>query len=78
MRKFALRFNLMSFFYASNAFSVNALASLFHLPDGIYNKSQTIRWMDYKALAGPDNLPVMDPAADTGYSISGVLAEKFR
>ncbi len=75
---FAIRFNLLNFFYTANAFSVNALASLFHLPDGVYNKSPTIRWMDYKALSCPDNIPVMNAKDDTGYSISGVLAERFR
>jgi hypothetical protein len=53
---FALKFNLQSFFYTGNIFSVNSLSSIFHLPDGVYNKSSVIRWMDYKALACPDNV----------------------
>lgn len=76
--KFAVRFNLLSFFYTVHAFSVNALSSLFHLPDGIYNKSQIIRWMDYKALACPDNAPILDPKDDTGYIMSGIVAERFQ
>ena len=78
MRKFAIKFNLINFFYTSHAFSVNALSSLFHLPDGIYNKSQIIRWMDYKALACPDNVPVMKPEEDNGFVLSGKIAEKFK
>ncbi len=76
--KFALRFSLPSFFYVSNAFSVNSLASIFHFPDGVYNRSPAIRWMDYKALAWPDNLPVMKPSDDNGYILSGQLAESFK
>lgn len=75
---FSLRFTLQSFFYAGNVFSVNSLASIFHFPDGVYNRSQIIRWMDYKALACPDNAPVMDPKDDTWYIMSGVVAEKFK
>jgi hypothetical protein len=78
MRRFAVRFNLLHFFSTSHAFSVNALSSLFHLPDGIYNKSPSIRWMEYKALACPDNVPVMSAADDNGFVMSGVVAEKYQ
>ncbi len=78
MRRFAVRFNLLHFFSTAHAFSVNALSSLFHLPDGIYNRSPVIRWMEYKALAAPDNVPVMNPADDTGFIMSGVVAEKYQ
>ena len=33
------------------------LASLFHFPNSIYNKSPIIRWLDYKVLPAPTNLP---------------------
>lgn len=33
------------------------LSSLFHLPASKYNKSPVIRWMDYKVLPAPTNLP---------------------
>jgi hypothetical protein len=33
------------------------LASLFHLPCSIYNKTPVIRWMDYKVLPAPINTP---------------------
>ena len=78
MRRFAIKFDLINFFYTSHAFSVNALSSLFHLPDGIYNRSPVIRWMEYKALACPDNIPVMSPKEDTGFIMSGIVAEKFK
>lgn len=77
MRRFAIRFNLLHFFSTAHAFSVNALTSLFHFPDGIYNKSPAIRWMEYKALAAPDNVPVMKLEDDTGYVMSGVVAESY-
>lgn len=37
--------------------SVEELASLFHFPCSIYNKSPNIRWLDYKVLPAPVNLP---------------------
>lgn len=77
MWRFASRFHLIHFFATAHGFSVNALASLFHFPDGMYNRSSAIRWMDYKALAAPDTVPVMDPKDDTGYVISGVIAESY-
>jgi hypothetical protein len=33
------------------------LASIFHLPHSMYNKIPIIRWMDYKVLPAPTNLP---------------------
>jgi len=78
MRRFAIKFDLINFFYTSHAFSVNALSSLFHLPDGIYNRSPVIRWMEYKALACPDNIPAMNAKEDTGFIMSGIVAEKFK
>jgi hypothetical protein len=57
--KFASLFNLIGFFYKKNIFTVNELASLWHLPDALYNRSPIIKWMDYKTLPAPDNLPVL-------------------
>jgi hypothetical protein len=34
--------------------------------------------MEYKALACPDNIPVMDPKDDTGFIMSGSVAEKYQ
>lgn len=75
--RFAVRFKLLHFFSTVHVFSVNALSSLFHLPDGVYNRSQAIRWMEYKALPAPSDIPVMKPVDDTGYVMSGVLAESY-
>jgi hypothetical protein len=33
------------------------LSSIFHFPNSRYNYSPTIRWMDYKVLPAPTNLP---------------------
>lgn len=58
--KFAANFFLPDFFYVQNQFSVNELSSIFHLPDGVYNRSPIISWLNYKVLPGPDNLPKFD------------------
>ena len=33
------------------------LATIYHLPDARYNKIPTIKWLDYKVLPPPINLP---------------------
>jgi hypothetical protein len=71
--RFAAAFHLTNFFYKPHVFSINELTSLFHLPDGVYNRSPSIKWMDYKMLAPPDNLPEM--SEESGYIISGIVAE---
>lgn len=71
--KFAAQFHLANFFFKPNVFSINELTSLFHLPDGVYNRSPSIKWMDYKMLAPPDNLPEFHE--ESGYIISGIVAE---
>jgi len=74
--KFAAYFNLPYFFFKRNIFGVAALASLFHFPDGIYNRSPIILWMAYKVLPCPDNLPILkDP---NRFIISGHLAESYK
>ncbi|MBD3330129.1 type IV secretion system DNA-binding domain-containing protein [Candidatus Peregrinibacteria bacterium] len=37
--------------------SEEELASIFHLPSSVYNKSPIIRWLDYKVLPAPLDLP---------------------
>jgi hypothetical protein len=54
---FAANFYLPNFFFQRNIFSANELTSVFHLPDSTFNRSPIIRWMDYKMLSAPDNLP---------------------
>lgn len=64
LRRFAARFSLCHFFFKKNIMTPNALTSLFHLPDGIYNRSPVIKWLDYKMLAAPDNLPTLTQPTD--------------
>jgi len=33
------------------------LASIYHFPSSLYNKSPNIRWLDYKVLPAPNNTP---------------------
>lgn len=73
--KFAAKFQLTSFFYRKNIMTPNALTSLFHYPDWLYNRAPIIKWLDYKMLAGPDNLPQMKEPTD--YIITGTLAEEY-
>lgn len=73
--RFAARFSLPHFFFKRNIMTPNAITSLFHMPDGMYNHSPVIRWLDYKMLAAPDDLPhLKDP---TEYVITGKMAEDY-
>ncbi len=76
MRYFAFKFKLTNFFFNYNIFSVNALSSVYHFPDGVYNRSPIIKWMDYKVLAAPDNVPV--PTDYSGYIMTGIVAEEYK
>jgi len=69
-------FSLPSFFFKHNVFTANTLASIFHLPDGVYNRSPIISWMDYKVLPPPDDLPVMSDF--NGHIMSGIVAEEYK
>lgn len=60
MRRFAALFHLVNFFYKDCMLTVSALASLFHLPDGLFNRAPIIKWMDYKVVSAPDNLPTLE------------------
>jgi hypothetical protein len=75
LRKFAAKFQLTNFFYKKNILTPNALTSLYHCPDGLYNRSPIIRWLEYKMLATPDNLPEMKEPTD--YILTGKLAEDY-
>lgn len=57
--KFAAKFYLPDFFFQRNIFSANELTSVFHLPDSAFNRSPVIKWMEYKMLSAPDNVPVL-------------------
>lgn len=75
MWKFAAKFQLTNFFNRQTILTPNALTSLFHYPDGIYNRSPIIKWLEYKMLAAPDNVPMMKEPTD--YIITGKLAEDY-
>jgi len=74
--KFAVSIWMPYFFCKKSVFFLNSLASLWHLPDGMYNRSPIISWMDYKALPAPENLPTMKN--ENWFIISGMLAEKYK
>lgn len=73
--RFAARFSLPHFFFKKSIMTPNALTSLFHLPDGMYNHAPIIKWLDYKMLAPPDNLPHLQEPTD--YIITGKVAEDY-
>ncbi len=74
--RFGALFQLPNFLFKDNVFTVNQLSSLFHLPDGLYNRSPAIKWLDYKMLAAPDNLPQLKKEIP-GYVISGSIMEDY-
>ncbi len=74
--KIAATFSLIGFFYRKNIFTVNELASLWHLPDGVFNRSPIIKRLDYKILPPPDNLPVLKEE-NSDFSISWIVAEEY-
>ena len=66
------------FFSKYSYFSTNELCSLFHFPDGLYNRSPAIEWMQYKVIAPPSNLPSFSDDERNWKVISWVLAEKYK
>ena len=66
------------FFSKYSYFSTNELCSLFHFPDGLYNRSPAIEWMQYKVIAPPSNLPSFSDDEWNGKVVSWVLAEKYK
>ena len=66
------------FFSKYSYFSTNELCSLFHFPDGLYNRSPAIEWMQYKVVAPPSNLPSFSDDQWNGRVISWVLAENYK
>lgn len=74
--KFSALFHLPNFFYFKNIFTVNEITSLYHLPDGMFNRSPIIKRLDYKVIAAPDNLPVLKE--DSWFVITGQIAEGYK
>lgn len=62
-------------FFKQNIFTENQLTSLFHLPDGVFNKSPSIKWMDYKVLGAPDN--IYRPKEENWYIVTWVIKEDY-
>ncbi len=74
----AAKYNLTNLFYHSNVFTANELTWLFHFPDYTYNRSNIIEWMQYKVLPAPSNLPIFSKEDETGFIMSGIVAEKYK
>ncbi len=74
----AAKYWLTNLFYHSNIFTANELSGLFHFPDKTYNHSGTIEWMQYKVLPAPSNLPTFLSENESGYIMSGIVAEKYK
>jgi hypothetical protein len=51
------KYRLPAFLEKPSIFSTSELATMYHFPDARYNKIPTIKWLDYKVLAPPINLP---------------------
>jgi hypothetical protein len=75
--KFSAKFHIVNFFFKDNIFTVSELTSLFHLPDGLYNRSPVISWMDYKVISAPDNLPQLKEE-NVDFPITGIIAESYK
>ena len=76
--KLAATYNLTNLFYNSNTFTLNELTSLYHFPDYTYNRSNIIEWMQYKVLPAPSNLPSFRYWEESGFVMSGIVAEKYK
>ena len=51
------KYRLLNFVERKSVLVPEELASIFHFPDARYNKIPTIKWLDYKVLPPPINLP---------------------
>ena len=78
LRKLSIYMFLQWFFSKYSYFSTNELTSLYHFPDGLYNRSPAIEWMQYKVIAPPSNLPTFKDDGWNGRVISWVLAENYK
>ena len=70
LRKLSIHMFLQGFFSKYSYFSTNELTSLYHFPDGLYNRSPAIEWMQYKVVAPPSNLPTFKDSEWNGRVIS--------
>ena len=57
LRNFSYRFYKKSFFSKKMILNTEELASIFHFPHIKYNKSEEIKWQNFKIVKAPSNLP---------------------
>jgi len=74
--RFAALFSLVAFFTKKNIFTINELASLYHFPDWVFNRSPAIVRADYKMAEPPKNLPI--PKEENGKIITWIIAEWYK
>lgn len=74
--KLCVQFHLVAIGAIKNILTTNELASLFHFPTRLYNRSEAIQWMPFKVLPSPDDLPQF--THENGYVLSGVIAEEYK
>lgn len=75
IRRFMNNIGSIAVFHKTNVFTENQLTTLYHFPDGAFNRSPSIKWMDYKVLSAPDNL--YKPKEPTEYVMSGSITEGY-
>lgn len=51
------KYRLPAFFEKSSLLTPDELGTIFHFPDARYNKIPTIKWLEYKVLPAPLNMP---------------------
>lgn len=51
------KYRLLGFLEKESLLSTSELATMYHFPDARYNKIPTIKWLQYKVLAPPIDLP---------------------
>ena len=76
MWKFAVNFSLLWFFAKTNIFTINELASLFHFPDWVFNRSPAIVRAEYKMCEPPKNLII--PKEENWKVLTWVIAEAYK
>jgi hypothetical protein len=57
LRNFSYRFHKKSFFSKKMILNTEELASIYHFPHIKYNKSEEIKWQNFKIVKAPNNIP---------------------
>lgn len=57
LMRFLFNRRMPGIFHKTNLFCQDELASIYHFPDSKYNPVPVIKWLDYKVLPPPVNLP---------------------